>query len=106
MAKLKGNLSGLVAPKVQDDKRDQLVPKKREPKTAPLTTSKKEGRKVGRKPVKKSDEPYIATRLLLPESLKEELDLFCIKNKVKGKNEFLVEAVRSHLKEQKVRRKR
>jgi len=89
MANLKGNLGGLVSTKVKDDKRDKVIDN---PKTE---ISIKETR--GRKSLKSEGENYVATRLLLPESLKKELDIYCIEENVKGKNELLVEAIRKHL---------
>ena len=98
MARLNGNLKSLVT--VKGDKREQLPPPQdKGPKQEPVPT--KQGSSPGAKSLRSSAEPHVATRLLLPESLKFELDQFFLERKMKGKNEFLIAAIRSHLKAQK-----
>lgn len=77
----------------KDDKREQLLPEK----TA--SGSQKAGRvKTGPDSLRSSNEPYKRVRLELPESMNEQIDRYFFENKKKGKNEFMVEAIRRHLK--------
>ena len=77
----------------KEDKREQLLPEKQ-------VTQTKRSRKstTGPESLRSSTEPYKRVRLELPESMNEQIDRYFFENKKKGKNEFMVEAIRRHLK--------
>ena len=76
----------------KDDKRNQLLPE-----TLPKPKQPAKG-KTGPDSLRSSNEPYKRVRLELPESINDQIDRYFFENKKKGKNEFMVEAIKKHLK--------
>lgn len=92
MAKLTGNISGLVKGSAQTDKREQLRPETK-PKPSPAPSISQKPWPASLKSVK---EQYVRVRLELPETLNEEIDRYFFERKMKGKNEFLFHAIKEY----------
>ncbi len=91
MAKLKGNIGSLVKNAAKEDKRTQLIPE-----TKPLPKTAKTSQKPWPASLKSVEEEYVRVRLELPKSLNEEIDRYFFERKIKGKNEFLFQAIKEY----------
>ena len=87
MVKLTGNIWDLVKGAADKDKREQLVtPKNPEASTKP-----------GQPNLRLYKEEYSQVRLMLPRSMNKEIDRYFLDLNTKGKNEFLVKAVKEYM---------